>query len=239
MTSPDPFSSDPFSSDRVRDTDAHRSDEPVLNQPFPEQPAADQGYLDPATHPNQPGNNQLGYASPPVYSQPPTYAQPQYVAYHQVPPRPPVDAVSIAAFATSLLGLSPVAIILGVIGLVRTSKQERSGKWMAWTGLVLGILGTIGWALVVAAVVWVQGAIDTGSSFTPRTDWNEHQEVDPEAHSYGDDPYLDQLWDECEAGDMVACDDLFLLSRLGSEYEEFADNCGTAGRELLQMWCEN
>src|SRR5690606_4400453 len=44
--------------------------------------------------------------------------------------------------------------------------------------------------------------------------------------SYGDDPALDALWDACEAGDGQACDDLYMDSPLGSEYEEFADTCG-------------
>lgn len=42
----------------------------------------------------------------------------------------------------------------------------------------------------------------------------------------GDDPDLDVLWDACEAGDGVACDDLFIASPAGSEYEAFGDTCG-------------
>lgn len=44
--------------------------------------------------------------------------------------------------------------------------------------------------------------------------------------SYGDDAYLDQLWDRCEAGDGAACDELYWESPAGSEYEEFGDTCG-------------
>lgn len=44
--------------------------------------------------------------------------------------------------------------------------------------------------------------------------------------TYGDDPALDALWDECEAGDGEACDDLWRLSPVGSRYEEFGDTCG-------------
>ena len=46
------------------------------------------------------------------------------------------------------------------------------------------------------------------------------------ASSYGDDPELDALWDACEAGDDVACDDLYWESPLGSEYESFAQENG-------------
>lgn len=44
--------------------------------------------------------------------------------------------------------------------------------------------------------------------------------------SYGSDPALDALWDACAGGDMAACDNLYISSPLGSEYEEFGDTCG-------------
>lgn len=47
-----------------------------------------------------------------------------------------------------------------------------------------------------------------------------------EEGSFGSDPLLDLLWVECEAGDDASCDDLFLESPAGSEYEEFGVTCG-------------
>lgn len=47
-----------------------------------------------------------------------------------------------------------------------------------------------------------------------------------EGMSYGDNPTLDALWDACEDGDGRACDDLYLSSAVGSEYERFGDTCG-------------
>lgn len=44
--------------------------------------------------------------------------------------------------------------------------------------------------------------------------------------TYGSDPELDALYDDCEAGDYEACDDLFFDSPTGSEYEDFGDTCG-------------
>ena len=55
------------------------------------------------------------------------------------------------------------------------------------------------------------------------------------ADTYGDDPALDALWDQCEAGDLTACDDLWWLSPPDSEYEAFADTCGRS-REPGE-WC--
>jgi len=53
--------------------------------------------------------------------------------------------------------------------------------------------------------------------------------------TYGDDPYLDGLWDSCAAGDWAACDALYSESPAGSDYEEFGGTCGylTDGSE----WC--
>lgn len=46
------------------------------------------------------------------------------------------------------------------------------------------------------------------------------------ADRYGDDPELDSLWDACDGGSGVACDNLFFISPSGSEYEEFGATCG-------------
>jgi hypothetical protein len=44
--------------------------------------------------------------------------------------------------------------------------------------------------------------------------------------TYGDSPYLDGLWNACDAGEMEACDLLYLDSPAGSEYEAFGWTCG-------------
>lgn len=44
--------------------------------------------------------------------------------------------------------------------------------------------------------------------------------------TYGDSPYLDELWNACDAGDMAACDLLYLDAPAGSEYEDFGWTCG-------------
>jgi hypothetical protein len=46
------------------------------------------------------------------------------------------------------------------------------------------------------------------------------------ADTYGDDPELDALWDDCAAGDDMACDDLWLTAPFGSDYESFGSTCG-------------
>lgn len=46
------------------------------------------------------------------------------------------------------------------------------------------------------------------------------------AMNYGDDATLDALYDECEGGDLAACDTMWWDSEIGSEYEELAETCG-------------
>ncbi|MFN2345594.1 MAG: hypothetical protein ABR616_07750 [Dermatophilaceae bacterium] len=68
----------------------------------------------------------------------------------------------------------------------------------------------------------------------PEPDPEPEPEPDPEpapepepvvpAGSYGSDPALDRLQDDCAAGDMDACDDLFWESPYGSDYEAFAQD---------------
>jgi hypothetical protein len=47
-----------------------------------------------------------------------------------------------------------------------------------------------------------------------------------EPFTFGDDPELDELWVDCDLGDGAACDLLFDISPIGSEYEEFGLTCG-------------
>lgn len=51
-------------------------------------------------------------------------------------------------------------------------------------------------------------------------------DADGEEGTYGSDPELDDLYDQCEDGDFQACDELFFDSPAGSEYEDFGDTCG-------------
>lgn len=63
------------------------------------------------------------------------------------------------------------------------------------------------------------GGSDNGE--TPSTDGGSGEEG-----SYGSDPDLDALYDDCASGDYQACDDLFFQSPSDSEYEQFGDTCG-------------
>jgi hypothetical protein len=62
--------------------------------------------------------------------------------------------------------------------------------------------------------------------------------VDSDANAYGDDPQLDALYDDCAAGDGTACDDLYVQSTPGSEYEQFAGTCGDRFEYSDTEYCE-
>lgn len=61
--------------------------------------------------------------------------------------------------------------------------------------------------------------------------------ITPGGDGYGTDPGLDALWDDCEAGDYSACDDLFFAAEYGTEYSDFGDSCGY--RNEPAGYCEN
>lgn len=78
---------------------------------------------------------------------------------------------------------------------------------------------------------------DFGGSTDDTTDTTEGSDDggDGGDGSYGSDPELDDLYDACADGDFQACDDLYLQSPAGSEYEEFGDTCGD--RNEPQGYC--
>jgi len=54
--------------------------------------------------------------------------------------------------------------------------------------------------------------------------WNGEAGFGPQA--YGDDDRFDHLHDDCSDGDPHACDVLYLLSSIDSDYEAFGETCG-------------
>jgi len=66
------------------------------------------------------------------------------------------------------------------------------------------------------------GLMDLGGVFGGGAVTDPSDDVD----TYGDDIELDRLWDLCASGDQEACDELFWLSPIDSEYEMFGSTCG-------------
>ncbi|MEM8706494.1 MAG: hypothetical protein AAGE98_08555 [Actinomycetota bacterium] len=59
-----------------------------------------------------------------------------------------------------------------------------------------------------------------------------------EAMSYGEDAELDALWDACGGGDLAACDELYIFSPIGSDYEAFGNSCGGRSDTPVLGECE-
>ena len=57
----------------------------------------------------------------------------------------------------------------------------------------------------------------------------ETEEQETEAMVYGSNAEWDALWDRCEAGALSACDELYRVSPVGSDYEDFGGSCGNRG----------
>lgn len=66
------------------------------------------------------------------------------------------------------------------------------------------------------------GGDDAGDDALPRAE---------EPGDLGDDAALDQFADRCFSGDLEACDDLYLESPLGSDYERYGSTCARRNGE--------
>lgn len=69
------------------------------------------------------------------------------------PPERRFDGFAVASLVLGLLALGPLAVLTGVIGLVRATRPGLRGVVIASMGLVLGL----GWS-VVGALLWTSGA---------------------------------------------------------------------------------
>lgn len=127
--------------------------------------------------PPPPGYGQIpppsyGQAPPPGYGQipPPSYGQVPPPGYSYPPPgygypRPRTEGMAVASMVLGITSIffcylgvliGPVAIGLSIAGRRSINAEPPgavTGKGMATAGLVTGIIGTLIWAAVIAAVV--------------------------------------------------------------------------------------
>jgi len=74
-------------------------------------------------------------------------------------PQPRTSALAITSLILGLLGCVPfvtslLAVLFGIAGIGATRKPAVYGKGLAIGGLILGILGLIGWCCASAVVGW-------------------------------------------------------------------------------------
>jgi hypothetical protein len=68
------------------------------------------------------------------------------------PVQPPkTNGMAIAGFVVALLCCSPLGIVFSAIGLNQIGKNpSQGGKGLAMAGLIIGIIGVIGWIFYLA-----------------------------------------------------------------------------------------
>lgn len=95
------------------------------------------------------------------------------------------SATAIASFVCSLTCcLAVPAVILGIIGIVRTGAGKARGRWMAVTGLVLGVLGTLAMLLAGFALSQVEGWDDV-AMMSPGTCFDSNAATNGDDDSIG------------------------------------------------------
>ena len=90
------------------------------------------------------------YQQTPVYQTAPAY-QESAAAYKTT------SGAAIASLVCSLLGISPIALILGIIGVVITSRPDSNvtGKGLAIAGIIISSIQILAWIIIIIVMVTV------------------------------------------------------------------------------------
>lgn len=107
----------------------------------------------------------------------------------------------------------------------RMAARKKTSKW-AWIAIGLGV------ALIIAAIVLAIYAFGGASSYNSQSG-NQQSRSTVTVPVSGKE--LSTLREECAAGDMMACDQLYFEAPVGSEDEAFGNTCGE--RQLPGKYC--
>ena len=135
----------------------------------------------------------------------------------------------------------------GGSGLKSISVEGPAWLVLTVAGCVLTFLGVMRWEDAEQrekinedrVEVTVPPEADSGRPL-PSEEFDDFMADFPNGFTFGDNPALDELWDECGRGIYTSCDDLYFQSDLGSEYEFFAATCGQP--EFItpgELWCDD
>jgi hypothetical protein len=117
-------------------------------------------------------------------------------------------------------GLVVVGVFFAIGGLGHAQAGGSALKGISVEGPSWLILVALGVGTILFGA-WRADVLPSTDSFGIVGD-----SVTYEAFTYGDDIHLDELWDDCEAGNGEACDLLYETAPYGSDYEEFGLTCG-------------
>lgn len=144
-------------------------------------------------------------------------------------------ALLILGFLLVLAGLAfafnaPGAVKAG--GSALKSVSLEGPAWLILVGIGAGVIAFAGWLdheIRSGTVDKTTETLPTAPPTVPTTVAGDDGTDDPwgdDPFTYGDDNDLDKLWRECDRGIWTSCDDLYLQSPLGSDYEWFGASCG-------------
>jgi hypothetical protein len=127
--------------------------------------ASPRGHEGPGTAPyGQQGERGGDPGTAPYYSAQTPYGQPSttpgYASSYPAPSRG-TDGFAIASLVTGILGLAIVPLVLGIVAISRINRSGQDGKGLAIAGIVLGVLGIVGWLLVVVGAIAFFTAFET------------------------------------------------------------------------------
>jgi hypothetical protein len=198
---------------------AARGSEPAAAEPAPAEPApAEPAPAEPVAPAGEPGFAAPGYVPPAATGyEPPVAPEPSATpAYGTSEAYPP------AGGAPGPYGAPPPGVPYGVPpgggpGAPYGGPPPKK-KSLAWLWILLAVVAVLIIGGIFAVFLVARNVVSQFDDIVPSSDSS--------VQSYGDDPELDALWDDCASGVMQACDDLFRQSPFGSEYEEFGNTCG-------------
>lgn len=131
-----------------------------------------------------------------------------------------------AALMVLGFGLVAIGVFFAVGGLGGAAARGNAMKGISMEGPSWLILVGLGVGTILfGAWQFEDKAGDVGAPKDEETVVTVPEGQD-EPFTFGDDDYLDDLWLKCERGQWVKCDDLYLDSPIGSEYEFFGATCG-------------
>jgi hypothetical protein len=89
--------------------------------------------------------------SPPQNVPQQPYQQPTNQPYQQGQYKQPGDSAATASMVCGIIGLFFFGLILGIVAIVQSNKAKKLGYvgGKATAGFILGVIGIIGWAIIV------------------------------------------------------------------------------------------
>jgi hypothetical protein len=142
--------------------------------------------------------------------------------------------IIILGFLLVLAGLYFAIGGLGSAAAGGTALKGISIQGPSWLLLVALGVGTILFG------AWLEHETQAAPKDKTETTVSEpsiSEEELPDIYTLGDDADLDVLWKECDQGQWLSCDDLYLDSPVGSEYEYFGATCGYLVPEPEGEYC--